>query len=68
MEDCGCGFEPLAVLHEPSLSEHIGLREMHERVELVGGHLTVSSHPGVGTLVLAEVPLLSEERSISHEQ
>ncbi len=69
VEDCGCGFEPLAVLHEPSLSEHIGLREMHERVELVGGHLTVSSQPGAGTLVVAEVPLLpSDERSMFHEQ
>ncbi len=68
LEDWGCGFEPLAVLHEARPGEHIGLREMRERVELIGGHLTVSSHPGVGTLVLAEVPLLSEERSISHEQ
>jgi signal transduction histidine kinase len=69
VEDCGCGFEPLAVLHEPGLGEHIGLREMHERVELVGGHLTVSSQPGAGTLVVAEVPLLPcDERSIFHEQ
>lgn len=69
VEDWGCGFEPLAVLHEPSLSEHIGLREMHERVELIGGHLTVSSHCGTGTLVVAEVPLLpSDERSMFHEQ
>ena len=69
VEDCGCGFEPLAVLHEPGLGEHIGLREMHERVELVGGHLTVSSQPGAGTLVVAEVPLLPcDERSMSHEQ
>jgi len=69
VQDCGCGFEPLAILHEPSLSEHIGLREMHERVELVGGHLMVSSQPGAGTLVVAEVPLLPcDERSIFHEQ
>ncbi|MFL5655174.1 MAG: sensor histidine kinase [Ktedonobacteraceae bacterium] len=68
LEDWGCGFEPLAVLHEARPGEHIGLREMRERVELIGGHLTVSSHIGVGTLVLAVVPLLSEERSMSHEQ
>jgi signal transduction histidine kinase len=68
VEDWGCGFEPLAVLHEASLGEHIGLREMQERVELVGGHLTVSSQRGAGTLVVAEVPLLpSDERSMSHE-
>jgi signal transduction histidine kinase len=42
---------------------------MHERVELVGGHLTVSSQRSSGTLVVAEVPVLpSDERSMLHEQ
>jgi PAS domain S-box-containing protein len=73
VEDAGCGFEPDAVLHEVSLGEHVGLREMQERVALVGGQLQISSHPGAGTLVVAEVPLLpagelpSVERSVSHE-
>jgi signal transduction histidine kinase len=66
VQDWGCGFEPLAVLQETGLGEHIGLREMQERVQLIGGQLTISSHPGVGTLIVAEVPLLpSDERSIS---
>jgi signal transduction histidine kinase len=30
---------------------------MHERVALLGGHCTVSSQPGDGTQVIAEVPL-----------
>ncbi len=69
VQDWGCGFEPLAVLHEASLSEHVGLREMQERVELVSGHLMISSQPGVGTLVVAEVPLLSSnEGDMFHEQ
>jgi PAS domain S-box-containing protein len=69
VQDWGCGFEPLAVLHEASLSEHVGLREMQERVELVGGHLMISSRPGDGTLVVAEVPLLaSNEGDMFHEQ
>src|SRR6266487_3780353 len=68
VQDWGCRFEPLAVLHEASLSEHVGLREMQERVELVSGHLMISSQPGVGTLVVAEVPLLSSnEGDIFHE-
>jgi signal transduction histidine kinase len=73
VEDTGCGFEPDAVLHEVSLGEHVGLREMQERVALVGGQLQISSHPGAGTRVVAEVPLLpagelpSVERSVSHE-
>jgi signal transduction histidine kinase len=39
----------------------VGLREMQERVELVGGHLTIASQPEVGTLVVAEVPLPSSK-------
>jgi PAS domain S-box-containing protein len=68
VQDWGCGFEPLAVLQEASLGEHIGLREMQERVELVGGHLMISSRPGDGTLVVAEVPLASDEGDMFHEQ
>jgi PAS domain S-box-containing protein len=69
VQDWGCGFEPLAVLQEASLSEHVGLREMQERVELVGGHLVIASRPEDGTLVVAEVPLLaSYEGDIIHGQ
>ncbi|GAC1614067.1 MAG: hypothetical protein NVS4B7_05920 [Ktedonobacteraceae bacterium] len=68
VQDWGCGFEPLAVNHEVSLGEHLGLREMQERVELVGGHFLVSSQPGAGTLIVAEVPLLPvDERSRFYE-
>jgi PAS domain S-box-containing protein len=73
VEDAGCGFEPGTALHEVSLGEHVGLREMQERVALVGGQLQISSQPGAGTLVVAEVPLAaagelpSHERSVSHE-
>ncbi len=68
MQDWGCGFEPYTVLREPNLGEHVGLREMQERVELVGGHFLVSSRPGAGTLIVAAVPLPSDERSMFHEQ
>ena len=69
VQDWGCGFEPLAVLQEAGLGEHVGLREMQERVELVGGHLVISSRPEDGTLVVAEVPLLAtDEGDRFHEQ
>ena len=61
VQDWGCGFEPQALHQEASLGEHVGLREMQERVELVGGHLMISSRPGDGTLVVAEVPLLASD-------
>ena len=68
VQDWGCGFEPGAGLHETSLGEHVGLREMQERVELVGGHFSLASQPGVGTLVVAQVPLpSSNERDRIHE-
>jgi signal transduction histidine kinase len=33
---------------------------MRERVALLGGRLEITSEPGVGTVVVAEVPLLGE--------
>ncbi len=69
VQDWGCGFEPLAALQEVSLGEHVGLREMQERVELVSGQLMISSQPGGGTLIVAEVPLLvPDEEDMYHEQ
>ena len=48
MEDNGCGFEPE---EDPS---GIGLMNMRERVELIGGRFSVSSHKRKGTQVKAE--------------
>jgi len=48
MEDNGCGFE----LHQDQSG--IGLMNMRERVELVGGEFTVISHRRQGTLIKAE--------------
>jgi PAS domain S-box-containing protein len=68
VQDWGRGFEPAARFQEVRVGEHEGLRQMQERVELVGGQLRISSQPGMGTLILAEVPLpTSAERSASHE-
>ncbi len=83
VQDWGCGFEPSTLLREYCPGQHVGLRAMQERVELVGGHFLVSSHPGIGTLLVVEVPsmasdeaikdtelpsILSNERSIEYEQ
>src|SRR5207244_4239849 len=55
VRDNGVGFEG----HEPEVggqgaarqNGHFGLAGMRERAQLVGGHLTIASHPGLGTTV-----------------
>ena len=50
IEDDGQGFDPEAVR-----AGALGFTGMRERVELVGGRLTVETSPGAGTTVVAEV-------------
>jgi signal transduction histidine kinase len=52
VEDDGRGFEP-----GKTRAGSLGFVGMRERVELVGGRLTVESAPDVGTTIAAEVPL-----------
>jgi two-component system, NarL family, sensor histidine kinase LiaS len=46
--DDGCGFAP-----PPPAGRGMGLRSMRERVEALGGELTIDSNPGEGTRVTA---------------
>lgn len=65
VQDWGCGFEPDILLRQYYPGEHVGIRAMQERVELVGGHFLISSQPGAGTLLIAEVPVMAfDERSV----
>jgi len=48
--DSGVGFRPQAA------TSGSGLVSMHDRVAAVGGSLSVSSHPGAGTVVAGSVP------------
>jgi PAS domain S-box-containing protein len=57
VQDWGCGFEPRTLFKVYRPGEHLGIRAMQERVELVGGHLHVTSQAGVGTMVVARVPI-----------
>jgi signal transduction histidine kinase len=52
VEDDGRGYDT-----ERTRSDGIGVLGMRERVELLGGRLSVESSPGAGTTVAAEVPL-----------
>ena len=40
--------------------ERVGMVGMRERITLLGGLFRVASRPGVGTLVLAEIPLIGD--------
>jgi signal transduction histidine kinase len=51
IEDGGDGFDPEAT------SDGFGLLGMRERVELLGGNLSVASAPGAGTTVIARLPV-----------
>ena len=54
--DDGQGFD---VAVRPGSDSSYGLRSMAERAELIGGRLTVTSRPGIGTTVTATVPVRS---------
>ena len=53
VEDNGSGFDVEAVTS--GNSERLGLVGMRERIELIGGNLTIESSPGAGTTVYARV-------------
>ncbi len=56
VRDDGCGFDP-AALRQPGPAGGLGLAYMRERIELLGGRLTISSAPGRGCALQAELPL-----------
>lgn len=55
VEDDGCGFDVAAT--RSSRGSGLGLFGMEERLALVGGSLRLESAPGVGTRIVAHVPL-----------
>ena len=57
IKDNGKGFPADRVLHTKK-SKRLGLLGMRERLEMVGGNFTVTSTPGKGTTVIAQIPLV----------
>ncbi|HEY64649.1 MAG TPA: HAMP domain-containing protein [Caldilineae bacterium] len=56
VRDDGVGFRVPEHLTDLARSGHFGLMGMHERMQLVGGRLIVTSAPGRGTTIEAWVP------------
>jgi hypothetical protein len=57
VEDDGVGFDAVEVSARARTGEAVGLEGMRERAEIAGGTFRVDSVPGLGTRVLAELPL-----------
>jgi signal transduction histidine kinase len=55
VRDNGCGFDPAAA-RMPGPAGGLGLAYMRERIELLGGGLSITSAPGAGCTLLAEIP------------
>lgn len=56
IEDDGSGFVPHPQTGFPPETGGVGLFSIRERVELMGGHLTIESAPGAGTTLFVQVP------------
>jgi PAS domain S-box-containing protein len=60
IRDYGRGFAPESSASRGGPGERVGMTGMRERITLLGGEFRVASRPGVGTLIVAEIPLLGE--------
>jgi len=56
--DNGKGFQKEHLLNA-NKSKRLGLLGMRERLEMIGGNFTVTSAPGKGTTLLAQIPLIA---------
>jgi signal transduction histidine kinase len=55
VRDDGCGFDSQTI--RDRASDHFGLIGMRERVEQIGGSLSIQSSKGAGTEVAVDVPI-----------
>lgn len=55
IEDNGIGFNEKEVLE--TKKDSYGLLSMRERVEVIGGDMTIKSEPGVGTKICIQAPM-----------
>lgn len=60
VNDDGSGFDP-AQIGAGDQTSSFGLTAMRQRVERLGGHLTVESAAGEGTTLVVEIPVASSE-------
>jgi PAS domain S-box-containing protein len=70
VRDWGRGFRPSGVRGSAGPGETVGLSSMRDRVALLNGSLQIRSEPGLGTSVVAEIPLSAagEEKEYADDQ
>ncbi|MFT3935060.1 MAG: ATP-binding protein [Chitinophagaceae bacterium] len=54
--DDGKGFDVKEAMQRPSSDKGIGLTSMVNRAKLIGGQLSITSQPGMGTKTVIEIP------------
>lgn len=64
LQDDGHGFNPQEIGHAEIDMQHWGLIGIQERIELVGGKMSIASDPDHGTTLSVTAPLLKSERPI----
>jgi len=57
IEDNGIGFDVQAIFDSTIYEKKLGLHGMMERVNLIGGELTIESEPGMGTTIYIHISL-----------
>lgn len=57
IRDNGQGFDPAVYLGKEEGGEHLGLKVMRERVDLLGGNMSISSNREQGTRLSFRIPL-----------
>lgn len=57
IRDNGRGFDPTAYLDKEESGEHLGLKVMRERVESLGGNMSISSSREQGTNMSFRIPV-----------
>ncbi len=62
IKDNGRGFNPVIYQRESGDGQHVGLKVMKERVEAVGGTMSIESGHQAGTKILLRIPAREVER------
>ncbi|HEX5015037.1 MAG TPA: ATP-binding protein [Candidatus Limnocylindrales bacterium] len=59
VDDSGVGFDPSRV------QDGVGLVHLADRVDVMGGNLTIDSYPGMGTRIHGEIPVATAHGDVS---